>query len=117
MEAKFYQEGDITVVSLSGRLNIEKTPAFRTACLQSLRDKKVIFCMKELSFVGSTGIQSFFQVIREFNQNRHFTAKVSHLKPDFHRLLAFGGLSDLDVCENTAGAILSFQAPANLTMT
>ncbi|MBS1971838.1 MAG: STAS domain-containing protein [Bdellovibrionales bacterium] len=116
MEAKFYQEGDVTVVALSGRLNIEKTPAFRTACLQSLKGKKVVFCMRDLNFVGSTGIQSFFQVIREFNQSKHFTAKVSDLKPDFHRLLSFGGVNDLDICENMAGALLSFQAPASLTI-
>jgi len=112
MEAKFYQEGDITVVALSGRLNIEKTPAFRTACLQSLKGKKVVFCMKNLSFVGSTGIQSFFQIIREFNQNKHFAAKVSDLKPDFYRLLTFGGAGDLDICESMEGALLSFRTPA-----
>jgi anti-anti-sigma factor len=111
MEAKFYQEGEITVVALSGRLCIEKTPAFRTACVQSLKGKKVVFCMKDLSFVGSTGIQSFFQAIRELHQAKLFIAKISDLKPDFFRLLSFGGTTDLDICENMAGAILSFQAP------
>ncbi|WP_413291423.1 STAS domain-containing protein [Bdellovibrio sp. HCB337] len=111
MEAKFYQEGEVTVVALSGRLCIEKTPAFRTACLQSLKGKKVVFCMKDLNFVGSTGIQSFFQTIREFNQSKHFTAKISDLKPDFYRLLSFGGAADLEICENMAGALTSFQVP------
>jgi anti-anti-sigma regulatory factor len=80
--------------------------------LQSLRGKKVVFCLKNLNFVGSTGIQSFFQVIRDFNQNRHFKAKVSDLKPDFFRLLSSGGTADLEICENMAGALMSFQAPA-----
>lgn len=112
MEAKFYQEGEVTIVALSGRLCIEKAPAFKNACLQGLKGKKVVFCMKDLSFVGSTGIQSFFQTIREFNQSRHFNAKISDLKPDFCRLLSFGGTADLEVCENTAGAVMSFQIPA-----
>lgn len=72
--------------------------------------------MKNLSFVGSTGIQSFFQVIREFNQTKHFSAKISDLQPDFHRLLSFGGTQDLEICETLAGALLSFQVPA-LTIT
>lgn len=116
MEAKFYHEGDVTVVALRGRLCIEKAPAFRTACLQSLRGKKVVFCMKDLSFVGSTGIQTFFQTIREFNHSQHFTAKISGLNPDFSRLVFFGGTSDLEICESVAGALKSFQVPT-LTLT
>lgn len=111
MEAKFYQKGDVTIVAVSGRLSIEKTPAFRAACLQGLKGKKVVFCMKDLNFVGSTGIQSFFQVIREFNQSKHFSAKVADLKPDFHRLLTFGGVAELEICDNTDGALRSFQTP------
>lgn len=116
MEAKVYQDGDITVVALRGRLSIEKTPAFRMACEQTLKGKKVVFCMKELSFVGSSGIQSFFQLIREFNQSKHFEAKISDLKPDFHRLLVFSGVADLEICENTAGALSRFRT-THLTIT
>lgn len=112
MEAKVYLEGEITVVALSGRLSIEKAPAFKAACLQSLKGKKVVFCMKDLSFVGSSGIQGFFQMIREFNQSKHFEAKIADLKPDFYRLLAFSGVSGLEICENTAGALSSFRALA-----
>jgi anti-anti-sigma factor len=111
MEAKFYKNGDVTVVSLSGRLDITKTPAFKTACLQSLKGKNVVFCLKNLNFVGSTGIQSFFQVICEFNQTKHFNAKISEVKPDFFKLLSSGGFMDLEICENMAGALMSFQAP------
>ena len=111
MEAKFYQEGEVTIVALSGRLCIEKAPAFRSACMQGLKGKKVVFCMKDLNFVGSTGIQTFFQTIREFNQSKHFSAKISDLKPDFFRLLSFGGTADIEICENMAGAVTSFQVP------
>ncbi|HEY8269545.1 MAG TPA: STAS domain-containing protein [Pseudobdellovibrionaceae bacterium] len=109
MEAKFYQEGDVIVVTLSGRLDIDKTQAFRAACLQSLKGKKVVFCLKNLSFVGSTGIQGFFQVIREFNESKYFSAKVSELKPDFSKLLSFSGSPDLEVCESMEKALMSFQ--------
>lgn len=111
MEAKFYQEGEVTVVALSGRLCIEKAPAFRNACLVSLKGKKVVFCMKDLSFVGSTGIQCFFQTIREFNQSHHFNAKISDLNPDFYRIISFAGAAHLEICETMAGALRSFQFP------
>jgi anti-anti-sigma factor len=113
MEAKFYQKGEITVVALSGRLEIEKNHAFRQACMQSLKGKKVVFCMKDLNFVGSTGIQGFFQVIREFNHSNSFRAKIAELKPDFHRLLFSAGTVDIEVFENVAGALTAnFQMPA-----
>ena len=112
MEAKFYQSGEITVVALSGRLQIEKTQAFKQACVGSLKGRKVVFCMKNLHFVGSTGIQSYFQIIREFSANNDHRAKVADLKPDFQRLWLFSPSQDVEMFENLAGALASFQMPA-----
>jgi anti-anti-sigma factor len=111
MEAKFYNDGEFTVVALSGRLEIEKTHAFREACLTSLQGKKVIFCMKDLNFVGSTGIQGFFQIIREFNDKNAVKAKIAALKPDFQRLVFVAHGIDLDICDTVAGAIASARQP------
>jgi anti-anti-sigma factor len=112
MEAKFYQTGEVTIVALSGRLEIEKAQAFRQACMSSLRGKKVVFCMKDLHFVGSTGIQGYFQIIREFSQGNDFKAKVADLKPDFQRLWFFAGTQEVEVHQNVAGALTSYQMPA-----
>lgn len=112
MEALFYQSGEVTVVALKGRLEIEKTHAFRQACLSSLKGKKVVFCMQDLNFVGSTGIQSYFQIIREFSHGNAVRAKVAALKPDFQRLWFFAGAQEVEVHENLAGALASFQMPA-----
>ncbi|MBC7370113.1 MAG: anti-sigma factor antagonist [Bdellovibrionaceae bacterium] len=111
MEAKFYQSGEITIVALKGRFEIEKTQAFKTACTQSLHGKKVVFCMKDLHFVGSTGIQTYFQIIREFSTANPYKAKVADLKPDFQRLWFHSNLLEVDLHENLAGALTSFQMP------
>lgn len=105
MEAKFYKDGEFTVVALSGRLEIEKTHAFREACLTSLHGQKVIFCMKDLSFVGSTGIQGFFQIIREFNHRNLNKVKIAALKPDFQRLVFVSHGVDLDICDSVEAAV------------
>lgn len=112
MEAKFYQKGDVTVVNLSGRLEIEKTQPFRHACMHNLKGRRVVFCMQELNFVGSTGIQGFFQIIRDFNISNEFKAKIVGLKPDFQRLLVFSNLPELEFCESVNGALQGFHAPA-----
>ena len=108
MEVKLLLDGDIVVVSLSGRIEIEKTQSFKKACVQNFSDKKVVFCMKNLSFVGSSGIQSFFGVLNDLNANHKLNAKVAGLNPDFQRLFGFSACANLEVHENVEGALQSF---------
>ncbi|KHD87325.1 MAG: anti-sigma factor antagonist [Bdellovibrio sp. ArHS] len=108
MQVKLVLDGDIAVVSLSGRVEIEKTLSFKKACLQNFSDKKVVFCMKNLSFVGSSGIQNLFNVLNDLNSNRKLNAKIAGLNPDFQRLFSFSECSSLEVHESIEGALQSF---------
>lgn len=108
MEIKLVLDGDIVVVSLSGRIEIEKTQSFKTACLRNFSKKKVIFCMKNLSFVGSSGIKSFFSVLNELNSDNQLNVKIAGLNPDFQRLFSFSECSSLEMHENIEGALQSF---------
>ncbi|UXR63444.1 STAS domain-containing protein [Bdellovibrio bacteriovorus] len=108
MEVKLLLDGDITVVSLSGRIEIEKTQSFKKACLQNFSDRKVVFCMKNLHFVGSSGIQSFFSVLNDLNVDKQMSVKIAGLTPDFQRLFSFSECSNLEVHESIEGALQSF---------
>ncbi len=108
MEVKLILEGDITIVSLSGRIDIEKTQMFKQACLQTLSQKKVVFCLKNLHFVGSTGIQSFFSVLNDLNDKNMLNAKVASLNPDFQRLFNFSAFTKLEAHETIENALLSW---------
>lgn len=108
MEVKLVLDGDIAIVSLSGRIEIEKTQSFKKACLQNFADKKVVFCMKNLHFVGSSGIQSFFGVLNELNTRNQMQVKVAGLSADFHRLFSFSECQNLEVHESIEGALQSF---------
>ena len=108
MEVKLVLDGDITVVSLSGRIEIEKTQSFKNACLKNFAHKKVVFCMKNLSFVGSSGIQNFFGVLNDLNSHNKLNAKIAGLSPDFQRLFSFSECSSLEVHESIEGALHSF---------
>lgn len=108
MEVKLVLDGDITIVSLSGRIEIEKTQSFKSACIQNFAQKKVVFCMKNLNFVGSSGIQTFFGVLNELNAANQMSVKIAGLNPDFQRLLSFTECSALEVHENIEGALQSF---------
>lgn len=109
MEVKLLLDGDITVVSLSGRIEIEKTQSFKKACLQNFARKKVVFCMKNLNFVGSSGIQSFFMALNELNSVKGMNLKVAGLNADFQRLFNFSECSSLEMHESIEGALQSFE--------
>lgn len=108
MEVKLVLDGDITVVSLSGRIEIEKAQSFKKACLQNFSDRKVVFCMKNLHFVGSSGIQSFFGILNELNAGNRMNVKIAGLTPDFQRLFSFSECASLEVHESIEGALQSF---------
>lgn len=108
MEVKLILDGDIVVVSLSGRIEVEKNQSFKNACLQNFSNKKVVFCMKNLSFVGSSGIKNFFGVLDELNSDKKISVKVAGLNPDFQRLFSFSECKALEMHETVEGAIQSF---------
>ncbi|MDG0816523.1 STAS domain-containing protein [Bdellovibrio svalbardensis] len=108
MEVRILLDGDVAVVSLSGRIEIEKAQSFKTACLQNFKNKKIVFCMKNLNFVGSSGIQSFFGILNDLNAANKMNAKIAGLNPDFQRLFSFTECSNLEVHESVEGALQSF---------
>jgi len=119
MEAKIQRHGDITVVQLRGQIDLEKNQNFRQFCLRQLADKKVIFCLEGLQFVGSSGIQVFFRTLQDVHARNKHGIKVSGLKPDFLRVFRYTAVSDLDVHETSDFAVRSFQTgiPSGFTFT
>src|SRR5262245_3471646 len=68
MRAK--QEGDFLIFELEGHLDFETTQQFEDTCTQMIEKTtgpKVIFKMEKLKFVGSSGINQFIKVLKDFN--------------------------------------------------
>lgn len=108
MEAKLQRHGDITIVHLRGKLDLEKNQNFRTVCMAQFLNQKVIFCLKDLQFVGSSGIQTFFRTLQEVHQLNKHGIKVAGVKADFLRILQYTAVSGLEVHENSDVAVQSF---------
>lgn len=108
MEFKLVLDGDISIIKVSGRIELEKNQQFRNACLKNFSNKKVVFCMKNINFVGSTGIQHFFGVLNELNADKKLNVKIAGLGHDFKRLLSFTPCSNLEIHESIEGAVQSF---------
>lgn len=95
MEAVFSRMGDVTVVSFVGRLDVEKAKSLHMN-KANFHEGKVIFKLDRLSFVGSSGIQIFFQTLAEI-QNLNRLARVTGVKPEFVQLIKFSKISNLAI--------------------
>ena len=108
MDAKLDQCGEVLVVTINGRLDIDKTKPFQEACFKNLLDKKVVFNLQPLNFVGSTGIQNFFQALKEIHSKNKFGLRIAGLNVDFQRLWTIHQ-EEMTIYENTQVAVKSFE--------
>lgn len=88
MDARVKRLGDVTVISITGSLNIEETQPFREACLKHFVGKKVIFNLSAASFVGSTGLQAFLETVSAVEKSTGHGVRIVSAKSEFRRLFS-----------------------------
>lgn len=111
MQAKVREEGEITVVTIRGYLEIEKTQPFREVCTKHLLNKKVIFNMENTSFVGSTGLQPFLDTVQSFIDQNEYGLKVVCKKPEFLRIFQNYNSQKLKIVDSEDKALKAFLNP------
>lgn len=87
MDARIQFEEDIVIVKLSGVLDFDKAFEFRQKSLRYLLEKKVVFSLEELSFVGSTGMSSFVETLAEISKKNPNGLRVCNVGLEYKRLL------------------------------
>ena len=87
MKASFSLLGQVGLVSISGKLEIEKMPELRKILLEQIKSHKIIVCFREIGFVGSYGITVLFQLIQEAQSLNPEGVKLSGLSRDFSFLM------------------------------
>lgn len=87
MKAKITRVGNVTLVSIEGRLEIEKIPELRKLVFDECAQERLVLCLSELGFVGSYGITAFFQIIQELKEKNPFGVKISGFSRDFSFLM------------------------------
>lgn len=68
MRAK--QQGEFLLLDLEGQLDFETTQQFEDTCaglIEKSPNAQVIFNLSKLKFVGSSGINHFIKVLKDFN--------------------------------------------------
>jgi anti-anti-sigma factor len=109
MEAKVESRDGIYVVSLAGQLDFESADALRNNCRQMFSDKKVIFNLEALNFVGSSGLTPFLDLLKDMKKNLGKNVKICAAQKDFVRLFETGGdLSQIEIYESEEKAHNAF---------
>lgn len=111
MKADLQKQGDVFVISIAGKLEIEQTQPFRTACVDKLMGKKIVFNMEQANFVGSTGLQPFLDTIAQIDQKNSFGLKIVGVKPEFRRVISNLETTKVSFHEDMNSAIGSFALP------
>lgn len=116
MKTDIRKVGDTLIVSLDGRLDYEIQEPLRNELGELAArirtdsvPKKVIFDLENLEFVGSSGISSFIQMLKEFNIQTPTRPRYCNVRSEFKRVIkAFDNEEVFDFYENMERARQSF---------
>lgn len=108
MEARIQNDGDVCVIHLKGRVDMEANENFRKTCLSQLSVDKIVFDMRELSFVGSNGITPFIETFALLSQRNSASIKICGVGCEFRRIFEASGIQNLEIYENEGTAKQSF---------
>ncbi|MGK5084079.1 STAS domain-containing protein [Bdellovibrionota bacterium FG-1] len=94
MKTQIKKNGDTIVVSMDGKLDFETNVPLREELSKLIKPhktdstpKKIIFNLENLEFVGSSGISSFVQTLKEFNAVAQEKPRYCHVKSEFRRVM------------------------------
>ena len=116
MKTQIKKNGDTVIVSMDGRLDFETNGLLRDELSRLIKPiktdstpKKIIFNLENLEFVGSSGISSFVQTMKEFNANSPNKPRYCNVRSEFKRVIqAFDEEQGFEFHENEERARKSF---------
>ena len=91
MKTSIRKKSDIFVIDVQGNLSINDADMLKSICARKLKEKKILFNLKELSFVGSSGISVFYQALNSLKKDN--SLKMCCVSPEFKRVFDNEGLS------------------------
>lgn len=87
MDANIVLDQDILIVTLSGTMDFDKAFEFRKKSLRHFLRNRVVFSLKDLNFVGSTGLSSFVETLSELAEKNPNGLSLCDVGLEYKRLL------------------------------
>lgn len=120
MKTKIRKDGDTLIINFGGRLSYETqeplredlvkiSKAIAQAAKMDTASKKIIFDLGGLEFVGSSGIASFVQALRNFNKDAPSRPRYCNVRSEFQKIIrAFDEEASFEIYETEDAAKKSF---------
>ena len=106
MKAKFRKQEDIYFFDFEGDLDFQTVDKLKFFWSQkALRKKKIVFNLKDLSFVGSQGVNVFSETVEVANRDNYL--KICCASPEFSKFFDSRGMRCI-LFESEGEAISSF---------
>ena len=105
MRTNIRKDKDIFVINVQGSLSLSDVDMLKAICKKKLNRKKVLFNLKELSFVGSSGISVFYEALNSLKETN--SLKMCCVSSEFKRIFDNEGL-DFSVYQSEEEALSSF---------
>ena len=119
MKTQIKRNGDTVVVSIDGKIDYEtQVPlkdelqrlARNTNTLTDSTPTKVIFNLKNLEFVGSSGISNLVQTLKDFNTRSEVKPRYCHVRSEFQKIIkAFDEEQGFEIFDTEERARSSFE--------
>lgn len=96
MKTHMKKDGDTIVVTMQGRLDFEANDPLKedlrkisrqTGVKTDSAPTKIIFNLEQLEFVGSSGISSFVQTLKDFNAHSPVKPRYCNVRSEFRRII------------------------------
>ncbi len=110
MDAKVEHRDGIFVVSLSGQMDFESADSLKSNCLRNFNEKSIIFNLRELSFVGSSGITPFLELLHELSRSLGSKFKLCSVGVEFMRLFESEATEGIEIYRDVNDAHRAFNS-------
>ena len=100
-------EQNIIIIDLKGEVDFASAEAWQELCEKNLSQKNIVFNLKELNFVGSDGIDSFLNTIKDLKKQS--SLQFCCVGVEFQRVFAESEIKDIVIYEDEESAVDDFQ--------
>ncbi len=108
MDAKVENRDGIFVVSLIGQMDFESADTLKSQCLEKFAEKKIIFNLQDLSFVGSSGITPFLELLTTLSKKNGQSFKICAVRAEFMRLFESSPVDGIEIYRDVKDAERAF---------
>ena len=95
------------VIDLKGEVDFASAEPFYQTCMSELSKKNIVFNLKNLSFVGSDGLSSFMNTIRDLRKES--SIQFCCVASEFKRVFADSEIKDIAIYEDERSATDAFE--------